>query len=226
MWTASPRFLFKPASASVARPDGAVRDVIFPALGEQPLHDLVAEENTTGPLYRRHLQAVIHNSYPSYYRRMMPLVLDALVFRCNDRAHRPVLEALDVISNHAGRKMRLYPAGEAVPLDGVVPPAWRDAVIERDAKGRARSNRIAYEICAPQALREQLRCKEVWAEGADRYRGPDKDLPVGFDARRDEHYTALSLPRDARAFVERVRAEMRPWRRSTAASPATRTSAS
>ena len=139
---------------------------------------------------------------------MLPLVLDALAFRSHNQAHRPVLNALDVIARHAGRKMRLYPANEVVPLDGVVPDAWRAAVTERDAKGRARVNRVAYEICALQALREQLRCKEVWVEGADRYRDPDQDLPADFDARRDEHYAALGLPRDARAFVEQVRAEM------------------
>ena len=95
-----------------------------------------------------------------------------------------------------------------MPLDGVVPIAWRDAVIERDAQGRCRINRITYEICALQALREQLRCKEIWVEGADRYRNPDEDLPVDFDIRRDEHYATLGLPRDADAFIARVQTDM------------------
>ena len=100
------------------------------------------------------------------------------------------------------------PPEESVPLDGVVPIAWRDAVIERDAQGRTRVNRITYEICVLQALREQLRCKEIWVGGADRYRNPDEDLPADFEARRDEHYAALGLPRDADAFIARVQAEM------------------
>jgi len=95
-----------------------------------------------------------------------------------------------------------------VPLDGVVPIAWRDAVIERDAQGRSRINRITYEICALQALREQLRCKEIWVEGADRYRNPDEDLPTDFETRRAEHYAALGLPWDADAFIARVQADM------------------
>ena len=53
-----------------------------------------------------------------------------------------MLDALTVIARHAARKMRLYPADEAVPLDGVAPDARRPAVIERDAKGRARVNRV------------------------------------------------------------------------------------
>ena len=203
-----PAILFKLARASVAHPDRAVRDVIFPAVGEQTLHDLVAEGDATGPSYRRRLQAVIHSSYRSHYRRMLPLVLDALAFRSNSQAHRPVLDALAVIARHAARRMRCYPASEWTPLVGVVPVAWRDIVLECDAQGRPRVNRVAYEICVLQALREQLRCKEVWVEGADRYRNPDQDLPTDFDARRNEHYATLGLPRDAQAFVERVRTEM------------------
>jgi len=206
--TGKPALLFKLAAASLAKPDGTVRDVVFPAVDEQTLRDLVAEGENTGPAYRRHLQTVIHNSYRSHYRRMLPLVLDALSFQSNNQAHRPVLDALGVIARHAARKMRCYPAGEDVPLDGVVPAAWRSAVMEEDGKGRPRVNRVAYEICALQALREQLRCKEVWVEGADRYRDPDQDLPADFDARRAEHYATLKLPLDAPAFVGRVRAEM------------------
>jgi len=58
------------------------------------------------------------------------------------------------------------------------------------------------------ALREKLRCKEVWVKGADRFRNPDEDLPGDFDARREEYYTALEQPRDAKNFVETLRRNM------------------
>jgi TnpA family transposase len=194
-----PALLFKLAAASLARPNDPVRDVVFPVVDEQTLRELVAEGEATGPLYRHHLQAVIRSSYRSHYRRMLPVVLDALTFRSNNQDHRSVLDALALVRRHAGSKLHCYPPEESVPLDGVVPIAWRNAVIERDAQGRPRVNRITYE---------QLRCKEIWVEGADRYRNPDEDLPADFEARRDEHYTALGLPRDADAFIVRVRAEM------------------
>jgi TnpA family transposase len=203
-----PALLFKLAAASLAKPDDTVRAVVFPVIGEQTLRDLVAEGEATGPMYRHHLQAVIRGSYRSHYRRMLPVVLGALAFRSNNQEHQPVLEALALVRRHLDSKLRCYPLEESVPLDGVVPVAWRDAVIERDAQSRSRINRITYEICALQALREQLRCKEVWVEGADRYRNPDEDLSADFEARRDEHCAALGLPRDADAFIARVRAEM------------------
>jgi len=94
-------------------------------------------------------------------------------------------------------------------MEGIVRPLWRDAVVDTDPRGRERVNRITYEICALEALRDQLRCKEVWVAGADRYRNPDDDVPADFAARRDEHYAALDLPRDAEAFIAGLQDEMR-----------------
>jgi hypothetical protein len=39
-------------------------------------------------------------------------------------------------------------------------------------------DRISYELCVLQTLRDKLRCKEIWVDGADRFRNPDEDLPA------------------------------------------------
>ncbi len=52
-------------------------------------------------------------------------------------------------------------------------------VVSKD--GQERVNRIAYEVSVLHALREGLRCKEIWVVGADRYRNPDDDLPRDAD---------------------------------------------
>lgn len=57
-------------------------------------------------------------------------------------------------------------------------------------------------------LREQLRCKEIWVVGADKWRNPDQDLPHDFEAHRDAHYAALRKPLDPTAFIDQLRAEM------------------
>ena len=69
-------------------------------------------------------------------------------------------------------------------------------------------NRINYEICVLQALRERLRCEEMWVAGADRFRNPDEDLPADFAARRAACYERLGLPTEAWAFADTLRAEM------------------
>lgn len=96
-----------------------------------------------------------------------------------------------------------------MPLDGVVSGLWRDAVLETDAQGRQRINRITYDICVLQALREKLRCKEVWVVGANRYSNPDEDLPADFEVERAPYYAALNLPVEADRFIEGIKAEMR-----------------
>ena len=83
--------------------------------------------------------------------------------------------------------------------------SWRDAVVEKDAAGRDRINRVTYEVAVLEALREQLRCKEIWVVGANRYRNPDEDLPADFEANREEYYKALDLPLDADRFIASCR---------------------
>ena len=201
--------LYRIADVAVERPDGTVREVLYPVVGEQTFKDLVREAKATGPTYRTTLRATIRSSYRGHYRRAVLDLLAALDFHSNNEAHQPVIRALDLVRRYAGTRLQVYPAEEAVPIEGVVRPLWRDAVVDHDPQGQPRVNRITYEICALEALRDQLRCKEVWVAGADRYRNPDEDVPADFAARRDEHYAALALPRDTEAFIAGLRDEMR-----------------
>jgi TnpA family transposase len=200
--------LFELADAALAQPDGVVREVVFPVVGEQTLQDLVKEWKATGPTYRVTLRTVIRNSYRGHYRRMVPALLAALEFRSNNDRHQPVMEALDLVKRFAMTKVHTFPAEETVPLDGVVRGLWREAVLEQDATGQDRVNRITYEIAVLEALRERLRCKEIWVVGANRYRNPDEDLPTDFEANREVYYQALKLPMDAERFIADIRTEM------------------
>lgn len=204
-----PNLLFEIAGASIDKPDGTVREVVFPVVGEQTLRDLVKEGRATGPAYRTTLRTVIRNSYKGHYRRMVPELLEKLEFRSNNEHHRPVIQALDLLRRYADSTAKLFPADETVPTEGIVRGLWRDATIETDAEGRERVNRITYEICVLEALRTKLRCKEIWVVGADRYRNPDEDLPADFDDQRTLYYDELSLPLDADRFIAGIQADMR-----------------
>jgi hypothetical protein len=63
-----------------------------------------------------------------------------------------------------------------------------------DKQGRRRVVRMVYEVATFQALRDQLRCKEIWVVGAGRWRDPDEDLPKDFEARRPAAYASLRKP--------------------------------
>jgi hypothetical protein len=78
-----------------------------------------------------------------------------------------------------------FPPDEDVPLDGVVRGLWRDAVMEKDAADRDRVNRVTYEIAVLEALREQLRCKEIWAVARTAIATPTKTCrPISIRAAR------------------------------------------
>jgi TnpA family transposase len=199
--------LFKVASAVTGDPDGVVRKVIFPVVDERIFEALVKEAFTAGSAPARRVHTAVRASYGSYYRRMMPKLLAVLDFRSNNGSHNPLIDALAKIRAAEGDG-RQYFSVEEVAIEGVVRPKWRDIVIEEAPDGSERVNRINYEICILQTLREKLRCKEVWVIGAHRFRNPDEDLPADFAERRAGCYERLGLPTNAGAFTTAVKAEM------------------
>ena len=111
--------LFEVAGAALEKPDGIVRDVVFPVVGEQTLRDLVKEAKSTGPTYRTTLRTVIRNSYKGHYRRMVPQILRCLEFRSNNEHHRPILNALELLKRYADTKLQTFPPEEVVPIDDI-----------------------------------------------------------------------------------------------------------
>ena len=201
--------LYRLAEASLDHPTGVVHEVIFPVVSEATLRDVVKAWKATGPFYRAHVQTVMRRAYRSHYRRMLPPLLETLEFRSNNATHQPLIRALALLKPDLPSRVRTSPVEEDVPLEGVLREPWREAVIETDAQGRQRVNRLTYEMCVLQGLREQLRCKEIWVVGADRYRNPDDDVPQDCEVRRSTYYAALTLPAHAEAFLQQVQQEMR-----------------
>ncbi len=199
--------LIRMAEASLNAPDGVVNQVIFPVASEQTLKALLQEIQTFGPDCNEAARTVLKRSYRSHYRRILPELLGVLEFRCGNTRHQPVMKALVVLKAHLAYKGSSYPKGTTVVIEGVVRPAWMPLVLEDDGDP-PKINRIAYEICVLKALREQLRCREIWVVGSRRYRNPEEDLPQDFEARREAYYLDLGLPMDAKAFTAGLREEM------------------
>ena len=107
--TGKQSLLFEIADATLGKPDGIVREVVFPVVGEETLRDLVKEWKATGPTYRTTLRTTIPNSYKGRYRRMVPQVLQALDFRSNNERHQPTIKALDLVKRYAEKKMHTFP---------------------------------------------------------------------------------------------------------------------
>lgn len=194
--------LYALAEAAVAHPDGTVREVVYPVVPEPTLRAVVQEFQAAGS-YQHQVRGVMRGSYRHHYRRMLPPLLQVLEFQSNNALHRPVIQALALLRKYADRDEHSYALTEEVPLDGVVSADWQDLVLHPTKRGPVRVNRIAYELCVLQALRERLRCKEIWVVGAQRFRNPDQDLPADFAEQRTTYYADLRQPLEAATFIAR-----------------------
>lgn len=200
--------LFQIAEAALSDPDGSVREVIYPVVDEQRLNDLVVEYRSSGPAYRYRIHTVMRRSYARHYRRMMPELLRVLDSRTNNTVHQPVIDAMQLLRRYVDSQQVHYPLDEVVPIDGVVRPSIAPVVVEYTKKGERRINRINYEMCVLQALRDRLRNKSIWVVGANRYRNPDEDLPTDFQEKRTTYYQALGQPLDPKTFTDQLQQEM------------------
>jgi TnpA family transposase len=169
----------------------------------------VEEFRHSGPQYRLIKQTLMRNKFVGHYRRMLPMLLENVSFRSENR-FQPVIDALEAIQRHVnkkGRKHRYFE--EKVPIDGVVPPSWASKVLE-EVDGETKVNRHYYELCALQKLQRALKCKEVWVEGSYAFRNPNEDLPRDWheENRRVAHYQRLGQPLEAAAFIDSLKKRM------------------
>ncbi|MBF6140022.1 hypothetical protein [Nocardia farcinica] len=116
---------------------------------------------------------------------------------------------MKLIGRYAGANLRYYPRDEAVPTHRGMSGDWAELVYQGDKDGHRRVVRMVYEIATFQALREQLRWKEIGVVGADKWRNPAQDLPTDFEERRVEHYGKLRKPLDPTEFIDTMCEEMR-----------------
>ena len=197
--------LFRLAEAALANPEGAISEVLFPIVDPEDLADLVREYHTDGPALRSMANDYARSSYARHYRRSLLAVAERLSFDSSNTAHRPVCDAIELIRRYSSRPGGFFDRDEQVPIDGIVSPVWERLVLVKDDAGVDRVNRIGYEICVLQVLRDRLRCKEIWVTGSHRWRDPDQDLPTDFDAQRAFYYQAIDKPADPEEFICGIR---------------------
>ncbi|GLB61944.1 hypothetical protein NCCP133_40730 [Cytobacillus sp. NCCP-133] len=195
--------------ATVDHPEGVIQETLFPIVNASTIRDIIKEMTKNNREYNERIYTKMHTSFRGYYRQAFTEILMNLTFRSNNQSHQPVIKALQLIREYKESGQRYFAAGDEVPIDGVIQPKWKEIIIETDSQGIERVNRINYEIAVIQSLRTQLRCKEIWIEGADRYRNPDEDLPQDFEERKEEYFEALKAPLDVDPFIEDIKQLMK-----------------
>jgi len=199
--------LGKIAVAVDGHPEGDIPQVIFPVVPRETIRELAQAYLADTPSFTTRVHRTIRRSYAQHYRRVLPVILRALTFRASSSSAKPLLEALSVLTQTAEHKPQYY-AQDEVPVEGVIRPRLRDIVLEAGPGDQTRINRINYEICVLQTLRDKLRTKEIWIEGAKRYCDPDQDLPPDFDTNKEQYFELLNQPMDPNKFVQSLRQDL------------------
>jgi hypothetical protein len=200
--------LFRIAIASADEPDGTVKDVIYPAVGEKVILRLVEEAKAANADYEVAKSQVVQKKYKGHYRRMMKPVLEVLTFRTENPAHKPLLEGVELVKRYLDTNHTYYPDEEYIP-ESLLTAHWANLVLEQKPNGKGkRALKHQFEVCVLSKLERALKCKEVWVDGAYRFRNPAADLPADWDTVRVEHYQKRDLPLEAGPFLDTVRTEM------------------
>ncbi len=201
--------LMRIAEVALENPNSTIKDTVYPIANKQTLINLIKEFKSSGKGYHMQVHNIIRSSYSNHYRRMVSKILDHMEFCSNNTMHKPLLDALNWLKTHQESKQQYYYLSSNIPIEDVVRPKHYDTTIEVDDKGVERVNRINYEICVLQTLREKLRCKEIWVQGADKYRNPDDDLPQDFNLNREFYYNDLGITQDAQLYTANLKERLR-----------------
>jgi TnpA family transposase/(2Fe-2S) ferredoxin len=191
--------------AAITHPEGVIQDTLYSVVNPETIRNIIQEMKRNKREYREKIYTKMHTSYQGHYRSSFFDMLKHLDFRSNNQNHQPVIEAIQLIRDYESSGQRYFALADEVPIEGVIQPKWQEILIETDSKGEERVNRVNYEIAVLQSLRKRLRCKEIWIEGADRYRNPEEDLPQDFEEHKEEHFQALKIPLDVELFISKIK---------------------
>ena len=134
---------------------------------ETQLETVVERLGEGGKTFKERLHAKMRRSYTHYYRRLLPLILNALEFRSDSLNLKPLLAAIKLLKASAElSSAESYPTEIEVPMDGVLSAEWQDTVMVTGKQGEPEIDRASYELGVLRTVREKLRCKELWVVGA------------------------------------------------------------
>ncbi|KMT63342.1 Tn3 family transposase [Listeria newyorkensis] len=196
--------------SALQNPNGIIKDTLFSVASPEIVGDIVKELKYKNSIYQEKVHWRIRNSYSSSYRSAVTNILQTLQFKSNNHRYQPVIQAIDLLRQYHTSKQITFSPSEDIPLGPeIIPKKWYDLVIKEDSNGELKINRINYEICVLHALKDKLKCREIWVSFAFRYRNPDEYLPADFEEKRVQHYETLQLPLDGAEKIESLQLELR-----------------
>ncbi len=188
---------------SIGNPKKTIEDAIYPVASKSKLQKIADSDK---PISHKEKQyKFIHSSYSHHYRRMLAPLLSGIKFLANNPKDNDILKSLSTVKLHMLRRKKTIKSKDVL-LDGIVPKNCRSFICTKD---EVRKN--YYEICALTALRDGLRCKEIWVEDAYRYRDPQEDVHKDFYDKPDYYFEIMKQPREVNKFIDKAKNKLNHW---------------
>ena len=194
-------------STILQREDEVIKTAIYSVVSKETLEAIQKKDPKKQITYDSLVNDRARNSYVHHYRRMIAPVLELIEFDTRNTHYQPIIEGLGVIQSQLDSGTTYYPINLAVPIDGAVKKSHQSFVIE-NTEQTERINRINYEICVLRNLRDKLRVKEIWVQGAYQYRNPEEDLPQDFGEKKDYYYNLLNKTKVAKYFTRYLKQQL------------------
>lgn len=198
--------LYKIAKASTENPNDTVESVLFSVVGEDILYRIIEEYEGQDLSYDSNKTSERKNRYTRSYRKIVKPVLDTLVFQATNPTQQSLMAGITLVHKYLDQKHTCYPAHENVPLEllsSIPEKLW--------AKEDGQNTRVVkhyFELCVLQKLEKALKNKEVWVEGAYRYRNPDDDLPTDWGVQWGSYCEKHRIPEHSEDFINPIREEL------------------
>lgn len=192
--------------ASLAHPDGIIKEKIYPEVGgKEKLEQSKLSRQSFKQARRESEYKHIRSLYVQGYRKDILFILNALKLHTNHS--QAILDAINFILDC--QKDEAF-KGEYYPLNCVVPT--KDLISALDVKvitnTEGKINKLYYEIALLKLLRRELRCKNIWVQGAFKYADPEKDLPQDFKKNKSQHCQMLNLSEDPDQEIAKLKRDM------------------
>ncbi len=191
--------LYKIAIASTRSPNDTVENVLFPVVGKEILDQIIVEYEGQDLIYENNQAKEKKKKYTRSYRRMMKPVLDTLVFRTTNPGCRSLITGIALVRKYVSKKNTYYPETEDVPTD-LLSSIPKELWLEKD-----RVLKHYFELCVLQKLKKALDNKEVWVEGAYRYRNADEDLPQDWSDNWGYYCGKHKIPERSEDFIDPIK---------------------
>lgn len=215
------------ATTAVAKPQGIIEDEIYPSVSKEKLKAIINDLSHNNKWYQNAVITESLSLYSHNNRRLVWALANGLRLttdhkNCNDiltalqwlkirkaEALVPVIKQ-DVVKqdNNTDKAKAEAPVTETIPALSQITQLWLPLVGSLADDDQLPFNVFAFELAIFERIEKELGCKNIWVEGAYRYRNPCQDFAYDFDDNKAYYYNFLDLPENVEVFIAKLRKEL------------------